>query len=133
MKLLGKIVVILIAALLVAGATLALDNSGALSSLVGGGPGERGERPAGMPADMDSASARGERPDADSAFAAGERPGRGGHNEGGDWAAGLLGLGRNLAVVAAVVAGVWLIGWLGGRTAVRRTLSKAEMPPKEKM
>ena len=33
MKLLGKIVVILLAALMVAGATLALENSGALSSL----------------------------------------------------------------------------------------------------
>ena len=46
MKLLGKIIVILVAALMVAGATLALENSGALSSLTGG-PGERGERSVG--------------------------------------------------------------------------------------
>ena len=41
MKLLGKIIVILVAALMVAGATLALDNSGALSSLTSRGRGER--------------------------------------------------------------------------------------------
>ena len=33
MKLLGKIIVILLAALMVVGATLALDNNGAVSSL----------------------------------------------------------------------------------------------------
>ena len=66
MKLLGKIVVILLAALLVAGGTLALENSGALSSLTGGeghGGEGRGERPTGAPTDADSAFAAGERPE----------------------------------------------------------------------
>ena len=122
MKLLGKIVVILLAALMVAGATLALDNSGALSSLTGGGAGERGERPAGAPTD------------ADSAFAAGERPERGqggggrGGEGGGNWLSSLGGLARNLGLIAAVVAGVWLLGRLGRQATTRHKLAKAEMP-----
>lgn len=122
MKLLGKIAVILMAALMVAGATLALENSGALSGLTAGGHGERGERHA--------ASAG-----ADSAWAAGERPTRGegrgfeGRERGGDWTGGLLGMARNLGIIAAVVAGVWLLGWLNRQTAVRRKLSKAQVVP----
>lgn len=120
MKLLGKIGVILLAALMVAGATLALDNSGALSSLTGGaghGGEGRSERPAGAPAD------------AGSAFAPGERPASGGEGGRDGWAGGLLNVARNLGLVAAVVAGVWLIGWLARQTATRRKLAKAEMPP----
>ena len=123
MRLLGKIGVILIAALMVAGATLALENSGALSSLTSGGHGERGERHA-------TASA-----DADSDWAAGERHerGEGGEFRGGegsrDRASGLTGVSRNLGIVAAAVAGVWLISRLGRQTTIRRKLSKAEMPP----
>ena len=123
MKLLGKIVVILIAALMVAGATLALDNSGALSSLTSRGRGERGERHATASADADSVRAAGEWP---------ER-GEGGEFHDGegsrDWASGLTGVARNLGIVAAVIAGVWLISRLGGQTAIRRKLSKVEMPP----
>ena len=121
-KLLGKIMMILLAALMVAGATLALDNSGALSSLTGG-PGERGERSVGAPTDTDSA------------FAAGERPERGGDGEfGGEggrggWASSLQSLVRNLGLIAAVVGGVWLLGWLARQAATRRKLTKAEMPP----
>ena len=115
MRLLGKIGVILIAALMVAGATLALENSGALSSLTSGGHGERGERHA-------TASA-----DADSDWAAGERHERGEGSR--DRASGLTGVSRNLGIVAAVVAGVWLISRLGRQTTIRRKLSKAEMPP----
>jgi len=120
MKLLGKIIVILVAALMVAGATLALENSGALSSLTGGGPGGRGERPEGAPTD------------ADSVFAAGERPERGGDFGGeggreGGWAS-------DLGLIAAVVAGVGLLGWLAGQATTRRKLAKAAMPPaKEEM
>ena len=127
MKLLGKIIVILVAALMVAGATLALENSGALSSLTGGGPGGRGERPEGAPTD------------ADSAFAAGERPERGGDFGGeggreGGWASGLLNVARNLGLIAAVVAGVGLLGWLAGQATTRRKLAKAAIPPaKEEM
>ena len=120
MKLLGKIVVILLAALLVAGGTLALENSGALSSLTGGaghGGEGRGERPTGAPAN------------ADSAFAAGERPERGGGEGGGNLAGSLLGMARNLGIVAAVVAGVGLLGWLSRQAATRRKLAKAETPP----
>ncbi len=124
MKLVGKIVVILAAALMVVGGTLALEKSGALSGLTAGGPGERGERPAGAPADFDGA------------FAAGQRPGRGGEFGGGegarDWAGSLLSMGRNLGIVAAVVAGVALLGWLARQatqTTTRRKLAKAAMPP----
>ena len=127
MKLLGKIVVILLAALLVAGGTLALENSGALSSLTGGrGPGGevRGEW------------AGDEAANADSAFAARERPERGefhgegrGGEGGGNLAGSLLGMARNLGIVAAVVAGVGLLGWLSRQAATRRKLAQAEMPP----
>lgn len=123
MKLLGKIVVILMAALMVAGGTLALENSGALSSLTGGeghGGEGRGERPTGAPTD------------ADSAFAAGERPERGegrGGEGGGNLAGSLLGMARNLGIVAAVVAGVGLLGWLSRQATTRRKLAQAEMPP----
>lgn len=124
MKLLGKIVVILIAALMVAGATLALENSGALSSLMGGaghGSGGRGERLAGAATNVDGA------------FASGERSGRelSEHGEDGHDSptSSLLGVARNLGIVAAVVAGVWLISRLGGQAAIRRKLSKTATPP----
>lgn len=120
MKLLGKILVILIAALMVAGATLALDNSGALSSLTGGRGGEgRDNWAEGAPAD------------AGTAFAAGQRPERGGDHGagGGNLAESLLGVARNLGLIAAVVAGVWLLGWLARQATTRRKLAKAEMPP----
>ena len=118
MKLLGKIALILWAAVLVAGATLALTNRGALASLTAGGPSLEGR----------------ERPEmADGDFASGQRPARG---EGGDhhgdqslWS-GLMGIARNLGVIAAIVAGVWLITWAGGRFAARR---KMERTGKEKM
>ena len=123
MKLLGKIVVILMAALMVAGATLALDSSGALSSLMGGGSGERGERPAGAPTDADSAFGSGERPErGDGEFGGGEG-GRGG------WASSLQSVARNLGLIAAVIAGVGLLGWLSRQAATRRKLAKAETPP----
>ena len=124
MKLLGKIVVILAAALLVVGGTLALEKNGALGSLTAGGPSERGERPAGAPADFDGD------------FAAGQRPERGGEFGGGegarDWTGSLLSMGRNLGIVAAVVAGVTLLGWLARQATqatTRRKLAKAAMPP----
>lgn len=118
MKLLGKIALILLAAVLVAGATLALTNRGALDSLTGGGPSlEGGER----------------REMGDGDFAPGQRPERGeGRGRDGDqslWG-GLMGIARNLGVIAAIVAGVWLITWAGGRFAARR---KVEQAGKEKM
>ena len=125
MKLLGKIIVILLAALMVAGGTLALETSGALSSLTGGGPGGWGGR---APDDFAGA------------FVPGERPARGdfggaGDREGG-WASGLLSMARNLgvitAVIAAVVGGAALLGWLAGQAATRRKLAKAPLPPQEK-
>lgn len=129
MKLLGKIIVILAAALMVVGSTLALQKGGALSSLTASGPGERGERPEGAPADSDGD------------FAAGQRPERGGEFGGGesarDWASSLLNMGRNLGIVAAVVAGVALLGWLARQATqatTRRKLAKAALPPsKEEM
>lgn len=126
MKLLGKIVVILMAALLVAGGTLALENSGALSSLTAGaGPGGegRGEWDGDGTADADSPFAAGERPER------GEFPGGGRGGEGGNWSSSLLGMARNLALIAAVIAGVGLLGWLSRQAATRRKLAKAEIPP----
>ncbi len=124
MKLLGKIVVILTAALMVVGGTLALEKGGALSRLTAGGPGERGERPAGAPADFDGD------------FAAGQRPERGGEGA-RDWVGSLLSMGRNLGIIAAVVAGVALLGWLARQATqatTRRKLAKAAVPPsKEEM
>jgi len=126
MKLLGKIIVILVAALLVAGATLALDNSGALSSLTADEHGERGERPAGAPTDADGALMPGARPergefrDGDDGF---------GGEGGGGLTSNLMGMARNLGLIAAVVAGVWLLGWLSRQAATRRKLAQAEMPP----
>ena len=43
---------------------------------------------------------------------------------------GLMGIARILGVIAAIVAGVWLITWAGGRFAARR---KVEQAGKEKM
>ena len=123
MKLLSKIAVILIAALMVAGATLALENSGALSGLTAGGRGERSERHAAAPADADSAWATRDR------SGRGESDGFGRREQGGDWASSLLGMARNLGIIAAIVAGVWLIGWLGRQATVRRKLSKAQAVP----
>ena len=123
MKLLGKIAVILMAALMVAGATLALENTGALSGLTAGGHGERGERHAAAPVDADSAWAAGDR------SGRGEGGGFGRRDQGGDWASGLLGIARNLGIIAAVVAGVWLIGWLSRQATIRHKLSKAQAGP----
>ncbi len=125
MKLLGKIVVILMAALMVAGATLALENSGALSSLTGGGHGGegRGEWAGDGTTNAGSAFAAGERPER------GEFPGGGRGGEGGNWAGNLVNMARNLAIIAAVVAGVGLLGWLSRQAATRRKLAQAEMPP----
>ncbi|HOU40799.1 MAG TPA: hypothetical protein PK829_05985 [Promineifilum sp.] len=121
MKLLGKIVVILMAALMVVGGTLALEKNGALSSLTAGGAGEQGE---GAPADFDGA------------FAPGQRPERGDGDFGGeggrDGAGSLMSIGRNLGTIAAIVAGVALLGWLARQTSQatnRSKLAKAAMPP----
>ena len=47
---------------------------------------------------------------------------------------GLLNVARNLGLIAAVVAGVGLLGWLAGQATTRRKLAKAAMPPaKEEM
>jgi len=131
MKLLGKIVVILAAALLVVGGTLALEKNGALSSLTAGGP---GERPAGAPADFDGDFAAGQRPERGGEFGGGDfRGGEGAR----DWTGSLLSMGRNLGIIAAVVAGVALLGWLARQATqatTRRKLAKAAMPPsKEEM
>jgi len=133
MKLLGKIVVILAAALMVVGGTLALEKNGALSSLTAGGPGERGERPAGAPADFDGDFAAGQRPERGGEFGGDFRGGEGAR----DWTGSLLSMGRNLGIIAAVVAGVALLGWLARQATqatTRRKLAKAAMPPsKEEM
>lgn len=124
MKLLGRIGIILLVALAVAGATLAVVNNGALDSLgLGGGD---GDRPA-------MAQSDGERPamgDFD-----GERPtgGRGERDGGGGVASFLAGLGRNLGtilvIVAGVVAGQWLWSLVSRRKAKPGGGATAEKPP----
>ena len=127
MRLLGKIAVILLAALLVVGATVALNRSGALDRLMGNNVAfARGERPEGGPLP----GGRGE-------FAPGGQPARGEDHDGAGGWAGLLGVAKNAGVVAALVAGGWVLGrgshWLGGRRKQSRKLAGAaplvEKPP----
>ena len=119
MRLLVKIALIVLACLLVVGATVALNRSGALDRLMGNDVAfARGERPEGGPL----AGEPGE-------FAPGGRPERGEDHDGpGGWAS-LLGVVKNVGVVAALVAGGWLLGrgsnWLGGRRKQQRKLAKA--------
>lgn len=99
MKLIGRIGMILLVALAVAGATVALVNNGALDSLgIGNGDGGRpamgefdGERPA--MGDFD-----------------GESGGRG--ERGSGLGSVLSGLGRNLGKILVIVAGVVVGQWL---------------------
>lgn len=115
LRLLGKIAVILIVALLIVGATVALNDRGALAGLTG-----------------ETAFARGERPEGAGEFTLGERPERGeGHEDGPGGLSSLLDVPKNVGVVAGLVAGVWLLGRGGNRLAARRKVDRklAEAPP----
>lgn len=116
MRLLGKIAVILVAALVVVGGTLALERSGALDGMMGG----RGEGH--VEGDESAFDAR----ELDEEHEVGEgrgRPpgGRGLHGEGGEFGEGndfreggpggvfsLMGIVKNLVIVGVIVLGVWL-------------------------
>lgn len=104
MKTLGRILIILIAAFIVSGATYALSQTMAVSALVGQplGEGESQDRPAppsfaagqsGLPSET------------------GERPAGGPAGRGGSWEIA----GRNLLYIAALVAAVQVLWSIGGR------------------
>ena len=119
MRLLGKIAVVLLAALLVIGATVALNHSGALDRLMGNNVAfARDERAQGGPM-----------PGGLGEFAPGERPERGEDHDGAGGLASLLDVAKNVGVVAALVAGGWMLGrggnWLGGRRKQSRKLAGA--------
>ena len=105
MKTLGRILIILLAALVVIGATYAFSQTTAFSALAGQtmGEGETGDRP--EPPDL--ANGQSELPSE-----AGEPPAGGLEGRGGSWET----VGRNLLQIAAMVAAVqvvWSIGrWL---------------------
>jgi hypothetical protein len=118
-KIIGRILIILLAALVVVGATAALLNNGLADALnLGGEDGrpagqfERDERPAGAPE--------------------GEFGERGGVGVGGF----LSSLARNLGVIALIVTGVVSGQWLWSKLSVRRrdsgaASSIAEGPPEK--
>ncbi len=109
MKLIGRIGIILLVALAVAGATLVLVKNGALDAL--GLSGGEGDRPA-------MAQSDGERPamaDFD-----GERPAGGERDGGGGVASFFSGLGRNLGKILVIVAGVVVGQWLWSLVSRRR-------------
>lgn len=107
MKLLGRIVIILLVALAVSGATYELGQTGVLSAIVGAGRGEG--RPGGF------AGQPGQSPSANAAASGQAGVGRGGRDEGGFSTFGLTELGKaflTTAVVVVVVAPiVSLIQW----------------------
>lgn len=125
-RLLGRILVILLAALAVAGATMVLVNRGALDRWLGGASGqsERG--------DFDVATL-GERPARPEGEFNGRGGGRGGHDEGGGLGLQTVtGLLRNLATIGAVVLLVGLAGWVGARLGARRATGRTAKAPPEK-
>lgn len=116
MRTLGRILIILLAALVVVGAAVVLVDNGLIGGRTSAGP--DGERPsfAGLE--------DGERP-------AGVREGRGfGEHDGerdrsgGSFVAGLL---KNLGTIALIVTGMVLGQWLWGRIANRR-IGNAKVP-----
>jgi hypothetical protein len=108
MKTLGRILIILIAALAVSGATYALSQTTAVTTLVG------------QPMDLGESEGRSGPPDFSSGQ--GELPGeaRGGDREGrsGSWET----VGRNLLQIAAIVAAVQIM-WSSGRWIKRTAAS----------
>lgn len=115
MRTIGRILVILLAAVAIAGATAILVDNGLLAAL---GSGERGEG-------LETAEFEGrQRPKGD--FDHGER---GEHEGGGDGQAGALlaGLVRNLGVIALIVSGVVLGQWLWPRLSSRGSPRKAAL------
>jgi len=125
-RLIGRILIILLAALAVAGATMVLVNRGALDRWLGGAgePFERGEFDAAARPDFDTTGERPARPQG------GEFRGRG--ERGGLGLQTLAGLLRNLAAIAVIVLLVGLAGWVGARFGARRApKAPTEKAPKE--
>lgn len=123
MRTIGRILVILLAAVAVAGATAILVDNRLLGAQ---GPGEWGEG-------LETAEFEGrQRPEGD--FDHGER---GEHEGGRDGQAGslLAGLIRNLGIVALIVSGVvlgqWLWSRLSGRGSPRKAALAAEKIPED--
>lgn len=122
MKVLGRIVIIVAAALMVVGATVVFANSGAAASVVGS-PG----RGAGVERQAPEAAA-GQAPPADRG-----RPERGadGGRGGGGWLAGLAEVGRTVGVMAVIIAGV-VLAQRGGRRLRSATRPRTAPPPSKR-
>lgn len=118
MQIITRTLIILAAALLVVGVTMALGQSGALSSLSGGGgPQAQGHAYA-------TTSETDETTDD-----TGAPPARGGHGEqGGMSLFGAVEIGKNLGVIGVIVAAVALVTGLTRRLA-RGTRGRPSPPP----
>lgn len=129
-RLIGRILVILLAALAVAGATMVLVNRGALDWWLGGASEsfDRGEFDAAARPDFDATGERPARPQGGPQ--GGEFRGRG--ERGGLGLQTLAGLLRNLATIGVIVLLVGLTGWVGGRLGARRAPNRASKAPAEK-
>lgn len=123
MKLMGKIAVILVAALVVVWGTLALERSGALDGMMGG----RGEGH--VEGDVSAFDAREFDEEHENGEGRGRPPGgRGLRGEGGEFGEGddvreggpggvfsLMGIVKNLVIVGVIVLAVWLVSRLFSR------------------
>ncbi|NTU81025.1 MAG: hypothetical protein HGA45_16860 [Chloroflexales bacterium] len=119
MQIVTRTLTILVAALLVVGATMALGQSGALSSLSSGGP----------PASSQVQATSGTDAAASDSTTMGAPPARGGnHEEGGMSLAGAVSIGKNLGIIGAIVAVIALATGLV-RRLLPWTRGRGEPPP----